>query len=37
MQQIRLPMADLEKIMPELMAGLWTDVAGRYPAQPPPA
>jgi len=37
MQQIRLPMADLEKIMPELMAGLWTDVVGRYPAQPPPA
>jgi glycyl-tRNA synthetase len=37
MQQIRIPIADLEAIMPELMAGKWADVAKRYPAQPPPA
>ena len=37
MQQIRIPITDLEKTMPDLMSGLWNDVAGRYPAQPPPA
>jgi glycyl-tRNA synthetase len=37
MQQIRIPIADLEAIMPELMAGKWADVAKRYPAQAAPA
>ena len=37
MQQIRVPVADVEAIMPELMKGLWSDVAKRYPAQAAPA
>jgi glycyl-tRNA synthetase len=37
MQQIRVPIADLEALLPELMAGKWADVARRYPPQPPPA
>jgi glycyl-tRNA synthetase len=37
MQQIRVPIADLERIMPGLMSGKWSDVAGTYPAQAAPA
>jgi hypothetical protein len=37
MQQIRVPIADLEALMPELMAGKWAEVAKRYPAQAAPA
>jgi glycyl-tRNA synthetase len=37
MQQIRVPLAEIEALMPELMAGKWPDVTKRYPAQPPPA
>ncbi|HZE98214.1 MAG TPA: glycine--tRNA ligase [Planctomycetota bacterium] len=37
MQQIRVPIADLEAILPELMAGRWSDVAKRHPAQQAPS
>jgi len=37
MQQIRVPLADLEGILPELMSGRWADVAKRYPAQQAPS
>ncbi len=37
MEQIRVPLADLEAIMPELMAGKWADVKKRYPAQQAPS
>ena len=33
MQQIRVPEAELEGLMPDLMAGRWAAVAQRYPAQ----
>jgi len=37
MQQIRVPLSDMEAIMPELMANRWTEVVKRYPAQPAPS
>jgi glycyl-tRNA synthetase len=37
MQQIRVPLADVESILSELMTGKWPEVARRYPPQPPPA
>jgi hypothetical protein len=37
MEQIRVPLADLESLMPDLMKGKWADVKKRYPPQPPPA
>ena len=32
-----VPIAELESLMPELMAGKWVDVAKRYPAQAAPS
>jgi glycyl-tRNA synthetase len=37
MQQVRVPLADMEVLMPELMAGKWSEIAKRYPAQHAPA
>jgi glycyl-tRNA synthetase len=37
MQQIRVPLADMEALMPELMAAKWADVSKRYPAQQAPS
>ena len=37
MQQIRVPLADMEAIMADLMANKWAEVAKRYPAQQAPS
>jgi glycyl-tRNA synthetase len=37
MQQIRVPEAELEAVLAELMAGRWSEVAARYPRPAAPA
>lgn len=34
MQQIRVPIASLEKVMGDLMSGKWSEVSRKFPAQP---